>query len=63
MTKATLLMENIQVGLAYRFRGVLCYSEGMKHGGMQADIVLRKNPRVLHPDQQAAGREVTLSLV
>ena len=29
-----------------------------KHGGMQADMVLEKELRVLHPDLQAAGYEL-----
>ena len=39
------------------FRGSARYGQGMKHGGMQTDKVLKKNPRVLHPDHQAAGKE------
>ena len=33
----------------------LHYCHGGKHGGMQADMVLEKDLRVLHLDLQAAG--------
>ena len=46
-----------------QFRGLVhCHHRG-KDGGMQADMVLEKELRVLHPDLQTAGREtVTLGL-
>ena len=28
--------------LVYKFRGLVCYHHGWKHGSMQADIVLEK---------------------
>ena len=49
--------------LAYRFRGLVYYHNGKEHSGIQAGIVLQKEPRVLHLDWQAAERErVTLGL-
>ena len=36
MTKATLLKENISLGLAYSFRGSVHYHHGGMHGGWQA---------------------------
>ena len=57
MIKATLIKENISLGLAYSFRGSVHYHHGRKHGSMQADMVLEKELRVLHLDPQAAGRE------
>ena len=32
MTKATLIKESIQLGLAYRFRGLIHYHQGEEHG-------------------------------
>jgi hypothetical protein len=32
----------------YSFRGSVCYHHGMKHGNVQADMVLEKELRVLH---------------
>ena len=34
--------EKHYLGLAYRFRGLVSYSDGRKHGSMQADMVLGK---------------------
>jgi hypothetical protein len=56
MTTATLIKANILLGLAYTFRGLVCYHGG-KHDSMQADMVLERELRVLHQDPQAAGRE------
>jgi hypothetical protein len=61
MTMTALIKENIKLGLAYSFRGLVCYCHGKKHGSAQADTVLEKEPRVLYLDQQATGR-VTLGL-
>ena len=58
MTTATLIKENSYLGLDYSFRGLVHYPHVRKHGSTQADMELEKEPRVLHPDQQAAGREV-----
>jgi hypothetical protein len=43
------------LGLAYRFRGLVYYHHGRKHSGMQADMVLDKELKVLYLDSQAAG--------
>jgi hypothetical protein len=40
MTKATLMKENISLGLAYSFRGLVHYHHSGKHGNVQADMVL-----------------------
>jgi len=39
-------------------RDLVHFCHGGKHGGMQADMVLRKELTVLYLDQQAAGREL-----
>ena len=39
-----------------RFRGLVFYHHGGKHGSIQADPVLEKEPRVLHLHLQAARR-------
>jgi hypothetical protein len=41
------------LGLAYSFRDSVRYHHDGKHGGIQADVVLEKELRVL--DLQAAG--------
>jgi len=46
MTKTTLIKDNIQLGLAYRFRGSVHYPHGGKHGSMQAGMELEES-RVL----------------
>ena len=48
MTMATLIKENISLGLAYNFRGLVCCHHGGKDGSMQAGMVLEKELRVLH---------------
>ena len=50
------------MGLAYSFRGLVHYHHGGKHGGVQADVVLEKEPRVLHFDLQAAEVNAALGL-
>jgi len=57
MTIATLIRGRIELGMAYGFRVLGCYCHGGKHGVMQADMVLKKEPRLPHLDLQAAGRE------
>ena len=42
LTKATLIKDNIYLGLAYSFRGLVHYYHGRKHGNVQADMVLEK---------------------
>ena len=46
MTMATLIEDNMELGLAYRIRGSVCY-----HGSLQAGVVLEL--RVLHLDMKA----------
>jgi hypothetical protein len=43
------------LGLAYRFRGLVHYHYGWKHGGTNVDMVLEKELRVLHEDWQAVN--------
>jgi hypothetical protein len=38
MTKATLIKENISLGLAYRFRGLVHYHHGGECGVLQTNI-------------------------
>jgi hypothetical protein len=57
MTMATLTKKNISLRLAYRFKGLVHYYHGRKHGGMQADMALEKELRVLRLYLQLAGRE------
>jgi hypothetical protein len=51
---ATPIKESISLGLAYNLGGLVHCLHGWKHGGMQADMVLSKELRVLHLDLQAA---------
>lgn len=44
-------------GTGLQLRGLVHYTHGMKNGGMQVDMVLEIELRVLHLDPQAAGRE------
>jgi hypothetical protein len=55
MTRATLIKENIELSLVYRFRGLVHYSHGGKHGIMQVDMLLEEESPHLY--RQAAGRE------
>lgn len=50
----SVLKKLIEAGL--HFRGLIYYHRSSKHGGMQADLVLEKDLRVLHLDLQASGR-------
>ena len=50
MTTATLLKENISLGLAYSFKGSVHCHHGRKHGSIQAGTVLEE----LRLDPQAA---------
>jgi hypothetical protein len=54
MTKATLIKENIELGLAYSFRGLVYYCHGEKHGSIQADVL--EELRVLHLDLKVSRR-------
>jgi hypothetical protein len=51
---ASLITENIILGMAYSFKGLACYHPGGKHGIVQAGMVLRKELRVLHLDPKVA---------
>ena len=51
MTKATLVKENIELGLAYSFRGLVHYQYGGKQGRVQADLV-PEILKILHLDHQ-----------
>jgi hypothetical protein len=42
MTAATLIKENIYLGLAYRVRGLVHFHYGGKRGRMQPDMVLER---------------------
>ena len=42
MIMTTLVKEDISLGLANSFRGLVHYHCGRKHGGIQADMVLEK---------------------
>ena len=42
-------MENIPLGLAYNFRGLVHYHCAGQLGGMQTDMVLKRLLRVLDP--------------
>ena len=54
MTKGLVIHENIKLGLAYGFRGLVHYHHGGKHGNVHANFRLEEL-RVLHLDPQAAG--------
>ena len=54
MTIATLIKENISLRLAYIFRDPGHYYHGGKDGSIQADVVLRKELRVLYLDLKKA---------
>jgi hypothetical protein len=42
MTKATLVKDNILLGLSYTFRSSVHYHQGRKHGSIQAGMVLEE---------------------
>jgi hypothetical protein len=52
---STHIKDNIYLGLAYNFRGLVHYHHGKQHGTMQVDMVLEKELRILQFDQKAAG--------
>lgn len=56
-TTATLI-----IGAGLHFRDLVNYCHGRKRAGMQADMVVERKPRVLHPDWQAAKSD-SVSLV
>ena len=47
-TIATLIKENIYLGLTYIFKGLVYFHHGRKLGDRQVDMVLKKELRVLH---------------
>ena len=49
-------MENISLGLAYSFRGLVHYHHSGKHGRVQANVILEKELRVLHLDRKDSRR-------
>jgi hypothetical protein len=56
MPTSTHIKENIQLGMAYRFRGLSTVMAGSMVVHRQT-WCLEKELSILHPDQQAAGRE------
>ena len=58
MTMATLIKENISLGMAYSYRDSV-HCNGRKHGSIQADMVLEKELRVLHLDSKAARKRLS----
>jgi hypothetical protein len=61
MTKDTLINKNIQLGLAYSFRGLVHYYHGRNHGSMQVDMMVEKKLRVLYLDPTSATKGLPLS--
>ena len=61
MTTETLIKENIELGLAYSFRGLVHCHHGGKHGSMQADLVL-EDLRVLYLDPIGNRRRLDSTL-
>ena len=55
MTMATLIKENISLGLAYSF-SLVCYQDGSMVSAWTRADVLEKGLRVLHPDPQATNK-------
>lgn len=51
----TVVLFQRKAGL--QFQGLVQYCHGGEHGDLQEDMVLDKELRVLHPDQQIARRE------
>jgi hypothetical protein len=48
------------LGLAYSFRGLVYYHHGGEHCGMQADMMKKRQLRVLHLDPKAAEGDRTI---
>lgn len=46
-------IEQHLIGTAFNFKGLVCY----RHGTAQANMVLERWLRVLHPDHQTTGRQ------
>ena len=65
MTKATLIKDNIYLGLAYRFRGSVHYHQWWEHGSIQAGMV-QKELRILYfiqDKQEKSGSHVVRTRV
>ena len=62
MTKATLINENMKLGLAYSFRDSVYYHHGGKHGIIRADMVLEE-PKVLHLDLKTTRGRLSFAQV
>lgn len=45
------------IGSFLQFKGLFHYNCGRKHGTQQVDVMLERQPKVLHPDKQAARRD------
>jgi len=57
---ATLVKENISLGLAYRFGSLVHHCHGGKHGSVQADLVLEEELRYIHLDAKTTEVKETL---
>lgn len=62
MTTATLIKDNIQLGLAYSFRSSVHYLHSEKHDSVQANMVLEKMLRVQYLDPKAVRRGFSSTL-
>ena len=67
MTVATLIKDNIELELAYSFRGLVHYHHGGKHGNTQANMGLemeQSSPSLLESSQEEtlihSGRSLTI---
>jgi hypothetical protein len=58
MTKATLIKDNIKLGLVYRFGGSVHYFHGRKHSSIQADMGLEEL-KVLYLDPKVDRRKLS----
>jgi hypothetical protein len=63
MTIGTFIKENIRLGLAYSYRGLVHYHLGREDSSMQADVVIERWLRALHLGLQAAGDWPDLSFL
>jgi hypothetical protein len=59
MTKATLIKDNISLGLAYRFRGSVHYHQGRSMAASRQAGMVQEELRVLQLHLKAAGRILT----
>jgi hypothetical protein len=51
--------QHFKLVLAYRSRGLVHYHRSIKHGCIQADVVLEKDLRVLHLEPKATRRRLS----